>query len=135
MSKSPLQDSRSAPIFLQLREMALLPSEVYDHLWEVMHKLGYADFLTHEQGVITLKFLKGENVFGVLPTAGGKSFTFQTVARMTDGLTIVISPLIALMKDQVSKFPDGASLYFNSDLSLWEKKEVRRRIKEGKVKL
>ncbi len=54
---------------------------------------------------------------------------------MTDGLTIIISPLIALMKDQVGKFRDGASLYFNSDLSPWQKKDVKRRIREGKVKL
>jgi superfamily II DNA helicase RecQ len=54
---------------------------------------------------------------------------------MTDGLTIIISPLIALMKDQVGKFRDGASLYFNSDLSPSQKKDVKRRIREGKVKL
>lgn len=131
--KSPA--GQSSPIFLKLREKKFIAPEEYADLWKVMQKLGYADFLTLEQGLIALKFLRGESVFGVLPTSGGKSFTFQTVARMTDGLTIIISPLIALMKDQVAKFRDGASLYFNSDLSSWEKKEVKRRIREGKVKL
>jgi RecQ family ATP-dependent DNA helicase len=135
MSKLTLPDVNSSPIFLQLRDKKILPAEEYDQLWKVMQKLGYCDFLTIEQGLITLKFLKGENIFGVLPTSGGKSFTYQTVARMTDGLTIVISPLIALMRDQVGAFRDGAALYFNSDLSPWQKKDVKRRIKEGKVKL
>jgi RecQ family ATP-dependent DNA helicase len=135
MSKSIPPDVNSSPIFLQLKEKKLISPNEYDDLWKVMKKLGYSDFMSREQGIITLKFLKGENVFGVLPTAGGKSFTFQTVARMTDGLTIVISPLIALMKNLVGKHRDGASLYFNSDLSPFERKEVKRRIREGKVKL
>jgi RecQ family ATP-dependent DNA helicase len=130
-------NARPGRIFTTLKaeNAARLSSEQYDHLWQVMQKLGYPDFRTPEQGLITLKFLKGENVFGVLPTSGGKSFTFQTVARMTDGLTIVISPLIALMKDQVAKHRDGASMYFNSDLSPFQKREVKRRIREGKVQL
>lgn len=92
-----------------------------------MKKLGYEGFPVTRTREIA-KFLKGENVFGVLPTSGGKSFTFQTVARMTDGLTIVVSPLIALMKNQVAKFRDGTSLYFNSELSDFQKKDVKRRI-------
>jgi len=137
MSKSVSTDMQSQSIFLQLREKnpVNLSSEKYDQLWQVMQKLGYSGFLTREQGLITLKFLKRENVFGVLPTSGGKSFTFQTVARMSDGLTIVISPLIALMKDQVGQHRDGTAMYFNSDLSLVQKKEVKRRIREGKVRL
>ena len=136
MNKTVSPDAiKSSPIFIGLKEKKLITPEKYDDLWKIMKKLGYSDFLTHEQGIITLKFLNGENVLGVLPTAGGKSFTFQTVARMTDGLTIVISPLIALMKDQAGKHSDGVSLYFNSDLSLTEKKEVKRKIRNGDVKL
>jgi ATP-dependent DNA helicase RecQ len=135
MNKSDSKNMQSSPIFYQLKEEKLISSEEYDRLMKVMKKLKYSDFLTREQGMITLKFLRGENVFGVLPTSGGKSFTFQTVARMTEGLTIVISPLIALMKDQVGKHRDGASLYFNSDLSPFQRKDVKRRIREGKVRL
>lgn len=137
MKKSVSTDTQPQSIFSQLREEnpVNLSSEEYDQLLRVMQKLGYSDFLSREQGLITLKFLKGENVFGVLPTSGGKSFAFQTVARMTDGLTIVISPLIALMKDQVGKHRDGTAMYFNSDLSPVQKKEVKRRIREGKVRL
>lgn len=135
MKKTAAAKSESVSIFEQLKTKKLIPPEQYDELKKVMKNLGYEDFLSLEQGEITLKFLKGENVFGVLPTSGGKSFTFQTVARMTDGLTIVVSPLIALMKNQVAKFRDGASLYFNSELSDFQKKDVKRRIREGKVKL
>lgn len=127
------------PIFTQLREQnpVGLPLEVYDRLWGEMQKLGsivdreYTDFLSYEQGLITLKFLNGENIFGVLPTSGGKSFTFQLAARAADdeGLTIVISPLIALMKD----YEYGE--YFNSDLDDNEKNEIRERIRKGKIRL
>ncbi len=139
-------------IFVQLRSenIVSLSDEDYDRLWEVMQELGrrkgkkYLDFRSREQGLITLRFLKGQNVFGVIPTSGGKSFTFQTVAQMTDGLTVVISPLIALMKDMVwvdkdwfySKGKKNQDwTYFNSDLSPQEKRKVKNRIRAGTVKL
>ena len=134
MKKSQLHPG---PIFTALRaeNSAKLPPKVYDRLWKVMQQLDrrYTDFRSREQGLVTLKFLNGENVFGVLPTSGGKSFTFQTVARMSDGLTVVVSPIIALMKDQVSKHRDRASAYFNSDLSPAKKRAVKRRIQRGDV--
>lgn len=125
------------PIFDLLKGEKIPPLDQYDELLAVMKKLDskYTDFKSYEQGLITVKFLKGENVFGVLPTSGGKSLTFQTVARMTEGLTIVISPLISLMKDQVAKHRDGESLYFNSELSPSLRREVKRRIKSSKVRL
>ena len=82
MSKSVSTNTQSPSIFLQLREENHISSEKYDQLWQVMQKLGYSDFLTREQGLITLKFLKGENVFGVLPTSGGKSFTATSCPRL-----------------------------------------------------
>lgn len=112
-----------------------LDDDQYDRLLQVMHKHHYSDFVSREQGLVTLKYLKGENVFGVLPTCGGKSFTFQMTALLTDGLTVVVSPLIALMKDQTAKLPRGVSLYFNSDLTPAQKREVKRRIRQAKVKL
>lgn len=120
---------------LQKKNSAKLAPDQYAALWRVMQKLGHDDFLSPEQGLITLKFLKGENVFGVLPTGGGKSFTFQTVARMTEGVTLIISPLIALMKDQVSKNNDRKAVYFNSDLTPSQKNRIKQRICNGKVRL
>lgn len=131
------QLTRPGPIFtnLRLENPVSLPLEQYERVWQELQRLGqtvgkeYTDFLTYEQGLITLKFLKGENVFGVLPTSGGKSLTFQLVARLTDGLTLVISPLIALMRD----YPDGE--YFNSELEPDEKAKIKQRIREGRTRL
>ncbi|NJO00156.1 MAG: DEAD/DEAH box helicase, partial [Anaerolineales bacterium] len=119
------------PIFDRLRRenpVGLNPKE-YDHLWQELQKRKYRDFLSYEQGLITLKFLKGENVFGVLPTGGGKSLTFQLVSEMSEGLTLVISPLIALMKD----YKEGE--YFNSDLEEDQRIRIKNYIQEGSIRL
>jgi len=120
---------------LQRRNEVELRDCDYNKIWKVIRNLHYKDFMSKEQGLITLKYLKGENVFGVLPTSGGKSFTFQAVAGMTDGLTIVISPLIALMKDQVYNHRDGKTAYYNSDLSDSKKRIVKKWIRKGLLKL
>src|SRR3990172_2571497 len=132
-----LKSSLPGPYFtrLYLDDPVGLSKEEYERLWSVMRKPDYPDFLSYEQGLITLKFLDNESVFGVMPTSGGKTFTFQTVARMTDGLTIVISPLISLMADQVRKHPYGTSFFYNSSFDPTRREEVKRRIREGKLKV
>lgn len=113
----------------------LVDPGTFEQLCTLMSRMGYRDFLSDEQGIITLLFLAGKSVFGILPTSGGKSLTFQTVARLLPGMTMVISPLIALMKDQTKKDRDGSAMYFNSDLQEGEKRKVLRAIASGKVKL
>ncbi|MCL4121121.1 UNVERIFIED_CONTAM: hypothetical protein GTU68_015633 [Idotea baltica] len=73
----------------------------------------------------------------VLPTGGGKSLCFQVPAVCRDGLAVVVSPLISLMKDQVDALTDcGVSAAFvNSTLSLDEKKQVAARVKAGEIRL
>src|ERR1700738_3709562 len=61
---------------------------------------GFDDFRPL-QAEIVADTLSGRDVLALLPTGGGKSLCFQLPAVMTDGLTVVISPLVALMKDQV----------------------------------
>ncbi|MCL4191967.1 MAG: DEAD/DEAH box helicase, partial [Thermoguttaceae bacterium] len=61
---------------------------------------GFAGFLEGQEAVIT-RLLAGRSVLAIFPTGGGKSLCYQLPALLLDGLTLVISPLIALMKDQL----------------------------------
>jgi len=81
--------------------------------------------------------MSGRDSLTVMPTGGGKSLCFQLPALMSEGMAIVISPTISLMKDQV----DGlrtmgiAAAFWNSSLSAEETREVNARVREGSVKL
>jgi len=81
--------------------------------------------------------LAGRDVFAALPTGGGKSLCYQLPALMRDGLTVVVSPLIALMKDQVdSARTHGIPADFlNSTLSAEESRDTWRRLGAGQLKL
>ncbi len=81
--------------------------------------------------------LEGRDVFALLPTGGGKSLCFQLPALARDGLTLVISPLIALMKDQVDALvANGISATFlNSSVTPEESAKRHRALNEGKIRL
>ena len=81
--------------------------------------------------------LSGRDSLLVLPTGGGKSVCFQAPAMMSDGLAVIVSPLISLMKDQVDTLVGNgvpAALY-NSSLGSEQKSEVARGLREGKFRL
>lgn len=82
--------------------------------------------------------LKGRNLLLVLPTGGGKSLCYQAPAACrTSQLTLVVSPLIALMKDQVDSLNANGvpAVYINSSLSMEEREENLLAMKQGKVRL
>lgn len=90
-----------------------------------------------EQIAIIKEILGGNDVLGILPTGYGKSLCYQVPAMMLKGPTLVISPLISLMKDQVDALKTRGipATYINSSLSLEESNERKRNIRKGKYKL
>ncbi|MGG6232072.1 RecQ family ATP-dependent DNA helicase [Tenacibaculum sp. SDUM215027] len=79
---------------------------MYDESLEILkHYWGYNSFRKPQQEIIT-DVLAGNNVVSLLPTGGGKSICFQIPALVKEGVCIVVSPLIALMQDQVSNLTD-----------------------------
>jgi ATP-dependent DNA helicase RecQ len=97
---------------------------------------GYSSFRPLQEEIITDIFA-GRDVFALLPTGGGKSLCFQLPALAQPGLTLVVSPLIALMKDQVDNLQaSGVSATFlNSTLSAEESKARFRGLYRGEYRL
>ncbi|MEO5927887.1 MAG: RecQ family ATP-dependent DNA helicase [Patescibacteria group bacterium] len=97
---------------------------------------GYDDFRPLQEEVITY-CASGHDSLVLMPTGGGKSLCFQLPALQFDGLTIVISPLIALMKDQVDALQANgiAAAYLNSTLPFPEVARIEKMAQEGKLKL
>jgi ATP-dependent DNA helicase RecQ len=100
------------------------------------HHFGYERFRPLQEEIVT-DVLAGHDVFALLPTGGGKSLCFQLPALLTPGLTVVISPLIALMKDQVDGLTTAgvAATFLNSSLSYEEVRERMRGLDAGTYRL
>ena len=97
---------------------------------------GYEDFKKGQYELIE-GILKGQDVLGIMPTSGGKSLCYQIPALLMDGVTLVISPLIALMKDQVDALREYGieATYLNSTLTALEQKTRLSEIENGLYKL
>jgi ATP-dependent DNA helicase RecQ len=97
---------------------------------------GFDSFRKNQEEIVQA-ILNGRDVFAVMPTGGGKSLCYQLPAVMSPGICVVVSPLIALMKDQV----DGArangirAAYYNSSLSPVEKRDVYTAIRSNTIDL
>lgn len=100
------------------------------------HRFGYDRFRLHQEAIIR-DVLSGRDVMAIMPTGGGKSICYQLPALVLDGITVVISPLIALMKDQVDALLSNgiAAAYINSTLSMEEQQDVRERLRKGAIRL
>lgn len=97
---------------------------------------GYDTFRPLQQEVIE-NVLARRDTLAVMPTGGGKSLCYQIPSMMFDGLTVVVSPLISLMKDQVEQLRAFGvpSVFLNSSLSAQEYNENMDYVKRGEVKL
>ncbi|MFW2449685.1 DNA helicase RecQ [Staphylococcus cohnii] len=98
------------------------------------HYFGYDTFRPGQKEIIT-KVMDHRNVLGVLPTGGGKSICYQVPGLMLGGTTIVISPLISLMKDQVDQLKAMGirAAYLNSSLTQKQQKEIQAQLKSGEI--
>ncbi len=97
---------------------------------------GYKNFRPLQRNVIQ-NVLDGRDTIAVMPTGGGKSLCYQIPALILDGLTVVISPLISLMQDQVSQLKSLGipAVFLNSTLDANEYFEICKEIRRGKIKL
>ncbi len=98
------------------------------------------DHFKGDQEAIIRNLLAGKNTFVIMPTGGGKSMCYQLPALIMPGTAIVVSPLIALMKNQVDSIrgfntEDGVAHFLNSSLSKSEINRVKKDISQGKTRL
>jgi ATP-dependent DNA helicase RecQ len=100
------------------------------------HRFGYDSFRMNQEPAIEAVLSKKDCVV-LMPTGGGKSLCYQIPAMMLDGLTVVISPLIALMKDQVDALKNNGveAAFLNSTQTGREQVEVFQDVRSGKLKL
>lgn len=110
--------------------MAQKPEHILEAYW------GYPSFRPQQKEIIETT-LMGQDLLALLPTGGGKSICYQVPALMGSGLTLVISPLIALMEDQVAalKKRDIAALAINSSLSYRALDQALENAVHGRYKL
>ncbi len=97
---------------------------------------GYSEFRSGQEELID-NILNGRDVFGIMPTGGGKSMCYQLPALMLPGITLVVSPLISLMRDQVTalKAMGVNAAYINSSLTYAQIQAVYRNLLSGQYKI
>src|SRR6187401_2111673 len=107
----------------------LTPLEILKQYW------GYDDFRPMQEDIITA-VLEGKDTVALLPTGGGKSVCFQVPALAKEGICLVVSPLIALMKDHVQNLKKKGipALSIYSGMSFWEVKKTLQNAAHGNYK-
>ena len=97
---------------------------------------GYSEFRGGQEALIDAQ-LAGRDAFGIMPTGGGKSICYQLPALMLPGVSLVISPLISLMQDQVLALKSAGvpAAYINSSLSMEQLRLVYQNLRRGRYKI
>jgi ATP-dependent DNA helicase RecQ len=117
--------------------MMLAGSTKFETLEQALkHYFGYDEFRSGQKEIITTA-LANKDLLVIMPTGGGKSLCFQLPALIKQGVTIVVSPLIALMQDQVQQLADNgiAATFLNSSITTEERRDRAAAIYDGKVDL
>lgn len=129
MNKDTILDSYEDDVMMLVEEKNVLK----ERLKEIF---GYSQFRGNQETIIR-NLLNGRNTFVIMPTGAGKSLCYQLPAMVRDGLAVVISPLIALMKNQVDQMNAyGVNARFlNSTLSKGEITRLKKDCMNGTVKL
>jgi len=97
---------------------------------------GYPEFRHHQQSIVD-RLIAGEDAVVLMPTGGGKSLCYQIPSIVRDGVGIIVSPLIALMQDQVTALQQLGvkSAFLNSSLDHFESQEVETKLLNGEIDL
>lgn len=120
-----------------LAEKQISQDALMQHAQEILKsRFGHSEFLPGQKQSLESIFA-GRNLLSVMPTGGGKSLLYQLPSIMMDGVTLVVSPLISLMKDQVDELTRKKipAVYVNSSQSLDEQNERLYRCTTGEIKL
>ncbi len=108
-----------------------------DHALRILKDVFGYDAFRGNQAAIIERVAAGGDALVLMPTGGGKSLCYQVPALMREGLAVVVSPLIALMDDQVATLDElgVAAVALNSTLSVDEQREIAERIRRGQIKM
>lgn len=134
------EKKKVAPTEKKLKNALVTKKPTDIRLKDALYKYFGFDSFKGDQEEIIQTVLKGENTFVIMPTGGGKSMCYQLPALMMEGTAIVVSPLIALMKNQVDALrgfntDEAVAHFLNSSLNKTEIAQVKKDIKSGKTKL
>lgn len=105
--------------------------------YQVLKKYFGYDAFREGQNFLIDAILEGQDTFGIMPTGAGKSLCYQIPALMMPGITLVVSPLISLMKDQVGSLNQAGihAAYFNSSLTAAQYRKALELAKQGQYKI
>jgi superfamily II DNA helicase RecQ len=113
-----------------------MPIPSHDELLNTLGSVfGHSEFRAGQLEAVE-RVLRGRNTLAVLPTGGGKSLCYQLPAAILPGLTVVVSPLLALMRDQMKSLPSGLNgATLSSNQSLKEQERVASALRAGTIKV
>ena len=141
-AKAKIKSSIKTPVLKPLQQLKGRATPRYDQTdlaAQLHHQFGFDGFKGPQEEIIQ-SLLNGNDTFVIMPTGGGKSLCYQLPAIISDGVAIIVSPLIALMKNQVDlvrsySSKDDVAHFLNSTLNKGQQKIVKDDLTTGKTKM